>query len=274
MVPVLDLRRRELAIGEALVETGFAVLQHHGLPLAAWQRATVAAARAFALPDEIKARYRGPEDGSQRGYLPMRKILRDGRPALDRKECWHGRRPGHRYANIFPDEVPELGPAIVELIGALDALADRMLDGLDAYLGRTPGTMAARVHEGDSLFRVNHYPDTGGEPRFQPHRDFDLITFLFGATQAGLELETRDGRWLSLTPSPETVVVNAGDLLAIESTGRIPSSRHRVLAPATPDGGRISMVYFVAPRPEVRLSDGRDAGEVIDARLREAGYLR
>jgi isopenicillin N synthase-like dioxygenase len=130
------------------------------------------------------------------------------------------------------------------------------------------------VRDGDSLFRINHYPDDAGEIRFQPHRDFDLITFLFGATQAGLEIEARDGSWVPIAPSPEAIVVNAGDLLAIESGGRIPSTRHRVVAPATRDGGRIAMVYFVAPRPDVRLSDGRGAGEVIDARLREAGYLR
>jgi isopenicillin N synthase-like dioxygenase len=273
-IPVLDLRRRELPIGEALADTGFAVLAHHGLSPAVCRRAAAAAARAFALAAEIKARYRGPEDGSQRGYLPLRTALRDGRAALDRKECWHGRRAGHRYANLFPDEVPELGPAFLEVIAALDTLAERILDALDAYLDQAPGTLAARVRDGDSLFRVNHYPDEGGGTRFQAHRDFDLVTFLFGASQPGLEVETRQGRWMPLTPASEAIVVNAGDLLAIESGGRIPSTPHRVVAPAAPDGGRLSMVYFVAPRPQVRLRDGRGAGEVVDARLRQAGYLR
>lgn len=273
-IPVLDLRRRDLPVGEALVSTGFAVLEHHGLPVASWHAATAAAARAFALPDDVKAGYRGPEDGSQRGYLPVRTVLRDGRAALDRKECWHGRRPGHRHTNLFPVEVPELGPAILELVAALDRLADRVLGALDAFLGHPRGELAARVRGGDSLFRVNHYPDDGGPDRFRAHRDFDLITLLLGASQAGLELQTRDGRWLPLTPSPQAIVLNAGDLLAVESGGRIPSTLHRVVAPASPDGGRLSMVYFVAPRPEVRLRDGRDAGGMIDERLREAGYLR
>jgi hypothetical protein len=34
------------------------------------------------------------------------------------------------------------------------------------------------------------------------------------------------------------------------------------------------MVYFVSPRPEVRLVNDLSAGEFIDARLRDAGYLR
>jgi isopenicillin N synthase-like dioxygenase len=273
-VPLLDLRRDAPRLGEALRETGFAILTHHGLPASAWNRAIAAAARAFALPDALKARYRGPDDGSQRGYLPLRTALPDGRPAFDRKECWHARRPGHRYANLFPAEVPELGPACLALIPALDRLAERLLDALDAHLGYAPGTLVARVRGGDSLFRINHYPDHGDDVRFHAHRDFDLFTLLLGASRPGLELETRDGRWLPLTPSPEAIVINAGDLLAVESAGRIPSTRHRVVTPAARDGGRLSMVYFVAPRPEVRLRDGRTAGEVIDGRLRDAGYLR
>ena len=92
MISVLDLGGGAPSIGDALVVTGFAILQGHGLSAAAQHRATAAAARAFALPDDVKARYRGPEDGSQRGYLPMREVLRNGRAALDRKECWHARR--------------------------------------------------------------------------------------------------------------------------------------------------------------------------------------
>ncbi|MFN8643431.1 MAG: 2OG-Fe(II) oxygenase family protein [Candidatus Binatia bacterium] len=275
MTPVLDLRRRELPVGEALVETGFVILEHHGVPGAAWHRAVP---RRRHARSRCRTRSRraiaGQQTYSQRGYLPARTVLPDGRAALDRKECWHGRRVGHRHGNLFPDEVPELTPAVLELIAALDALADRILAALDAYLGRDPGLLVGRVRDGDSLFRINHYPGGDAGTRFQPHRDFDLITFLFGATQPGLEVETRDGRWQPIAPSRDGLVVNAGDLLAIESGGRIPSTRHRVVAPPVPDGGRISMVYFVAPRPEVRLGDGRAAGDVIDTRLREAGYLR
>jgi isopenicillin N synthase-like dioxygenase len=125
--------------------------------------------------------------------------------------------------------------------------------------------------------RVNFYPDStaaSGRDRFLAHRDFDLITLLLGANRPGLEIQARDGRWWSLTPSDTSIVVNAGDILAIESRGRIPSTMHRVVSPASLDGGRISMAYFVHPRREVPLADGRSAGEFLDARLRDAGYLR
>jgi isopenicillin N synthase-like dioxygenase len=264
------------AIGDALTRSGFFVLQDHGLPRSLWDHAAQAAARAFALPIETKARYRGPSDGSQRGYLEMRTRLSDGRAALDRKECWHARRPSHRFANIFPGEVPELEPALLALIEAFDQLADWILRGIDAFLGNS--ALAQASQSGDSLFRINHYPPRHGDaqsaPRFGAHRDFDLITFLVGATVPGLEVQDKNGSWHPLTPSADAIVVNAGDLLEVASGGRIPSSLHRVVNPSTCDGGRLSMVYFVAPRPEIELAPGRLAGEIIDHRLRLAGYLQ
>jgi len=278
VVPLIDLSAArsgpDARFGEALVESGFVVLEGHRIPSALGDRAATAALRAFALAPDVKARYRGPDDGSQRGYLEMRTALRDGRAALDRKECWHARRPGHRFANLFPAEAPELEPALLALIDAFDALAARILAGIDAFLGGT--ALAASARDGDSVFRLNHYPDLGGsrEPRFAAHCDFDLITFLLGATAPGLEIEARDGHWHALTPSASSIVVSAGDLLQVASGGRIPSARHRVVTPTSPDGGRLSMVYFVAPRPDLVLAEGIVSGDVVDRRLREAGYLR
>jgi isopenicillin N synthase-like dioxygenase len=279
-IPVLSLeslRADDARIGAALVEFGFLVLENHGIPAAYWEPAFAAAARAFALPAGVKARYRGPDDGSQRGYLELRTELGGGRDALDRKESWHVRPNGHRFANIFPDEVPEFGPRMLALVDALDALAVQILAGIDAFLAKPPGHFARAVQGSDSLFRVNFYPEsTAGVPRdrFLAHRDFDLITLLLGANRPGLEIQARDGRWWPLTPSSASIVVNAGDILALESRDRIPSAPHRVVSPPRPDGGRISMVYFVSPRREVRLDNGVSAGEFIDARLRDAGYLR
>jgi isopenicillin N synthase-like dioxygenase len=279
-VPIVDLASLSGAdprIGAALIESGFVVLEGHGIAPALWDRAYEASARVFALPAEVRSRYRGPEDGSQRGYLPVRTTLGDGREALDRKEAWHVRRDGHRFSNVLPVEVPEFGPVTLDLVRALDALLDRVLPGLDAFLGKPVGYFGEMVRGGDSLFRINHYPDMpadGTHLRFRAHRDFDIVTFLIGATKPGLEIQARDGAWWPLTPSANGIVINAGDILALESRGRIPSTTHRVVCPPQPDGGRISMVYFVSPRSEVRLESGISAGEFIDARLRDAGYLR
>lgn len=277
-IPRLDLRSPAAdgaGIGAALARHGALSLAGHGIDAACCGRATAAAARAFALPRELKERYRGPRDGSQRGYLPLRTVLPDGRETLDRKEAWHARPNGHAAANLFPEEVPEFGPSLLELLGRLLPVATRVLAGVGAFLGRPPGYFEDRVRDGDSLFRVNHYPDSAGageRARFLAHQDFDLVTLLLGASAPGLEIQTRDGRWQSIAPDPTDIVVTVGDILAIESAGSIASTPHRVVAPEAADGGRTSMVYFVSPRPEVTLANGLSAGAFVDARLREAGY--
>jgi isopenicillin N synthase-like dioxygenase len=280
-VPVIDLATLEAGdearLGDALAEFGFFILEGHGVPREHWERAYRASARVFGLPDAIKARYQMPADGSQRGYSAVRDDLGDGRAPLDRKEAWNLRRPGHRLANVFPREVPEFGAAMLALVAELDGLAARILRGIGAFLGKPPGYFEEMVLESDSLFRVNHYPDFLGEQRrlrFRAHRDFDLVTLLLGATRPGLEIETRSGSWLPITPSADAIVVNVGDLLAVESRGRLPSTVHRVVTPEESDGGRISIVYFVSPRPEIVLANGSTAGEIIDDRLRDAGYLK
>lgn len=278
VIPRLDLRSavgNGVGIGAALAEFGALVVVGHDIDAACCGRATAAAARAFALPREVKERYRGPRDGSQRGYLPLRTRLLDGRESLDRKEAWHARPSGHTAANLFPEEVPELGPSLLGLLERLQPVATRVLAGVGAFLGKRPGFFEDRVREGDSLFRVNHYPaptSTDERKRFLAHQDFDLVTLLLGASAPGLEVQTRDGCWRPIPLNATDIIVTVGDILAIESAGKIPSTPHRVVAPEAPDGGRTSMVYFVSPRPEVNLANGLSAGEFVDARLREAGY--
>jgi isopenicillin N synthase-like dioxygenase len=278
VIPELDLRSAAgdgAEIGAALAESGSLILVGHEIDATCCGRATAAAARAFALPPEVKERYRGPRDGSQRGYLPVRTRLPDGRESLDRKEAWHARPDGHAFANLFPEEVPELGPSLLELLGRLQPIAARVLAGVAAFLGREPGFFEDRVRGGDSLFRVNHYPAASsrdGRARFLAHQDFDLVTLLLGASAPGLEVQTPDGRWRSIAANATDIIVTVGDILAIESSGSIRSTPHRVVAPEAPDGGRFSMVYFVSTRPEVSLANGVSAGDFVNARLREAGY--
>ena len=277
-IPRLDLRAASAdgaEIGAELARASVLVLSGHGVDAAGCDRAAAAAARAFALPRAVKERYRGPRNGTQRGYLPLRTRLPNGRETLDRKEAWHARPDGHAAANLFPREVPELGPSLLGLLARLELVAERVLGGIGAFLGRPRGFFEERVRAGDSLLRVNHYPErsvTGERARFLAHQDFDLVTLLLGASAPGFEVQTRDGVWRGVDCAPAEIVLTAGDLLAIESDGRIASTPHRVVAPETCDGGRTSMAYFVSPRPEVMLASGVSAGAFVDARLREAGY--
>jgi len=70
---------------------------------------------------------------------------------------------------------------------------------------------------------------------------------LLGAEEAGLELMTRDGRWIPVSPRPGELVINIGDMLQRLTNGKLRSTTHRVVNP-TPDRAtkaRYSMPFFL-----------------------------
>jgi hypothetical protein len=82
--------------------------------------------------------------------------------------------------------------------------------------------------------------------------DYGTITLLFQDDRGGLEVLSPKGTFVPATPIPDTVVVNAGDLLQRWSNDVIRSTEHRVVSPRTPPQddhfpARYSIAYFCNP---------------------------
>lgn len=80
------------------------------------------------------------------------------------------------------------------------------------------------------------------------------MTFLFQDSRGGLQVASPDGTFVDATPIPNTIIVNAGDMLARWANDTIKSSVHRVVEPpsdAEIDGdtypARYSAAYFTGP---------------------------
>jgi isopenicillin N synthase-like dioxygenase len=78
------------------------------------------------------------------------------------------------------------------------------------------------------------------------------ITLLFQDSRGGLQVKSPLGTFVDATPIPDTIVVNAGDLLARWSNDTIKSTKHRVVEPPAPPEGdvypaRYSIAYFCNP---------------------------
>lgn len=260
-------------LGEALEGIGFVTVVGHGVPVELLERAYDEARGVFALPEGVKQRYETPENGRQRGYTSFGVEHAKDTLVPDLKEFWHvGRELGadhplHRSGdvppNLFPGERPSFGATFRELYTQLEGFAGRLLEAVEQYLGEPPGYFARLTRDGNSVLRVIHYPDVPdavpGAVRAAAHEDINLLTVLPVSTRPGLQVMTRDGRWLDVTPPPHVMVCDTGDMMAVLTGGRLPATTHRVVNPESRDGGRLSMPFFLHPHPDALLGPSQGA---------------
>jgi isopenicillin N synthase-like dioxygenase len=251
------------ALGRSFEEYGFAVLADHGIPDDLIHRAEEKARAFFALPEEVKRKYALGQGGA-RGYTPFGIETAKGHKAHDLKEFWHVGRElaaGHKFRdvmddNVWPAEVPGFKETFLELFDTFDRTGLTVLSAIARYLGIDEDYFRDTVRDGNSVLRLLHYPPqsepTGEHIRAGAHEDINTITLLLGAEEAGLELKTRDGRWIPVSPKPGELVINIGDMLQRLTNGKLRSTPHRVVNPS-PDrasNARYSMPFFLHFRPD------------------------
>jgi isopenicillin N synthase-like dioxygenase len=76
------------------------------------------------------------------------------------------------------------------------------------------------------------------------------ITLLFQDARGGLQVESPHGNFIDAKPVPDTIVINAGDLLARWSNDTIKSTKHQVVEPPIKEEyypARYSIAYFCNP---------------------------
>lgn len=255
------------AFGESFARYGFAVVSDHGLDDALITRALDAAKDFFARPDATKRRYHVPGGGGQRGYTPFGVEAAKGARLVDLKEFWHVGRDlpeGHPYRavmpdNLWPTETPGFRTAYSDLYAAFDGMGARLLTAIARFLDLKDDFFEAPVRNGNSVLRILHYPPVPASAegvRAEAHEDINVITLLLGAEEAGLQVLTREGRWLDINPPPGALVVNVGDMLQRLTNHVLPSTSHRVVNPSAERAHlpRYSIPFFLhfAPDYEIR----------------------
>ena len=246
-------------LGRSFEEYGFAIIAEHGIPDELIQRAEEKSRQFFALPDEVKRKYLVEGGGGQRGYTPFGIETAKGYTAHDLKEFWHVGRDlpaGHPFRshmpdNVWPAEIESFRDTFEELYATFDATGLKILRAIARYLGVDAHYFVDTVRDGNSILRLLHYPPqtepTGEHIRAGAHEDINTITLLLGAEEAGLELLTKDGRWIPVSPKPGELVINIGDMLQRLTNGRLRSTSHRVVnpEPERASHARFSMPFFL-----------------------------
>jgi isopenicillin N synthase-like dioxygenase len=254
-------------LGRSFEDYGFAIIADHGIPDGLIERAEDKAKAFFALPESVKRKYLIEGGGGARGYTPFGIETAKGAKAHDLKEFWHVGRdlpPGHKFRshmpdNVWPDEVESFRDTFSQLYAAFDEAGLKILRAIARYLDIDEDYFADTVRDGNSVLRLLHYPPIEGEPgshvRAGAHEDINTITLLLGAEEAGLELLTKDGRWIPVAPKVGELVVNIGDMLQRLTNGRLRSTSHRVVNPPPErrSRSRYSMPFFLHFRSDFMI---------------------
>jgi isopenicillin N synthase-like dioxygenase len=225
---------------------------------ARFERLEAASRRFFALPAEQKQAIAMRHGGrAWRGWFPLGGELTSGRP--DRKEGLYlgtelsaedprvrARLPMHG-ANLWPAEVPELKPAVLDYMRDVTEAAARLMEGVSLSLGLEPRYFErAYTARPTVLFRIFRYP--AGQPHGDwgvgEHTDYGLLTLLAQDRWGGLQVKGPRG-WIEAPPIEGALVCNIGDMLERLTRGRFRSTPHRVLNESGHD--RLSFPLFFDP---------------------------
>jgi len=291
------------AIGASFREYGFALVRDHGIDAALIEQAWALTAQFFALPEEEKRKYFIPGIYGARGYTPFKTEIAKGAKAHDLKEFWHVGRDlpeGSPLAdsmppNVWPDSPAGFQEVFTRLYAEFDKAGATILSRIALHLGLDEKWFDPTIEDGNSVMRLLHYPPVadaeGGAIRAGAHEDINLITLLLGAQEAGLELLTKDGRWVGVAPPEGAIVINIGDMLQRLTNHVLPSTSHRVRNPDAERAShsRYSMPFFLHLRSDFPFKtldecitpDNPDrypvsitADDYLQERLREIGLKK
>ena len=291
--------------GDSFSNMGFAIVKNHGVTEELRNKLFDVSKKFFALPDDIKKRYEEEKLNGQRGYISKNKESAKGKSVPDLKEFYHIGQTvrdndpiKEEYPdNIWPAEVTEFEAVGQQVFETFEETGRNLLRAIAQYLELDENYFDDKIHNGNSILRLLHYyPVTDksqipeGAVRAAAHGDINLITLLMGGSAEGLQAQSLDGEWISVSPGPDEIVINIGDMLARLTNDRLRSTQHQVITPNEESWTkpRYSTPFFLHPRSDMDLTcletcvseenpkhyDDLTAGEFLTERLIELGLQK
>lgn len=286
------------SLGKAYEEIGFVAVKNHGISDELIANLYRYVQQFFSLPLDQKRKYEIKDMAGQRGYTSFGKEHAKGSEAPDLKEFFqYGQTARDNFTeDIYPDnvsvkEIADFDKTLAEAYRAFEKSGTALLQAIALYLGLDENYFDQFVFNGNSILRSIHYPPITTEPvsaiRAEQHEDINLITLLVGASADGLEILSKQDKWVPVTSLPEQIVVNVGDMLQRLTNNKLCSTTHRVVNPARQfwHTSRFSIPFFLHPKTSMSLRcldncvdslhpksyDDITAGAYLDERLREIG---
>ncbi|MEQ1817197.1 MAG: 2-oxoglutarate and iron-dependent oxygenase domain-containing protein [Terricaulis sp.] len=252
-----DARDVALEIGRACKSLGFFYATGHAIGADTLAKLNSSSRAFFALPETEKMKIAMARGGrAWRGYFPVGGELTSGKPDL-KQGLYFGEELGAddarvsaglalHGANLFPDAVPELKPAVLRFIDEATRSAHAIMEGVAFSLG-LDAQYFRRTYTADPtlLFRVFEYPAGNDEGwGVGEHTDYGLLTLLAQDENGGLQVKTPNG-WIEAPPIEGALVCNIGDMLDRLTGGIYRSTPHRVRNVS--GKSRLSFPFFFDP---------------------------
>ncbi|KIV93146.1 hypothetical protein PV10_04384 [Exophiala mesophila] len=293
-IPTIDLskaedpgRLQELLdeVRHALLEVGFLYLCGHGIPEGVTRAIVELLPTLFAQPDEVKRSVALLQSPHFLGYsafgaettarvADQREQFELANELPDRYGDSNGTLPLYTRLQgpnqwLQTPDLPHLRSLVESYISALQDVAARFLAVVNEALGLPQGTLAGFTGPQDRLKLVHYRPlptaaastpegDVSGSQGVGPHKDSSgWIILLLQASDPsikGLQVLSKDGRWMDAPPVPGTLVVNLGQAFEVATNGVCKATTHRVLLPPG-DYDRYSVPFFQGVRPDLTKTD-------------------
>jgi isopenicillin N synthase-like dioxygenase len=266
-----DAAGRKSVVAElrkAALDTGFFYIVGHGVPVALIDQVFAQAKAFFDQPTEEKLRIKAADMKCLHGYEPLRAQTLEPDSPPDLKEGYlmgldlpldHPvvvRDPANYGPNQWPAGIPDFEPVMTAYLQEMLRVSQQVLRALALTLDVPEDYFSAFCDMPVSTLRLLHYPTQPekplpGEKGCGAHTDWGAVTILLQDNAGGLQVLSRDNRWIHATPIPGSFVVNLGDLMGRWTNNLYRSTLHRVIN--TSGRARYSVPFFFDGRFDFRV---------------------
>ncbi|GMJ09599.1 hypothetical protein like AT1G52820 [Hibiscus trionum] len=180
----------------------------------------------FDLPLQTKQLY--VSDKPFRGYYGVASGVGQESMVIDDAKIVQNIQPGLTNT-LWPQGNVSFSKSLVsfiELASVLEKKVRRMIleiFGVEKYADEF-------IDSTNYLLKVMKYEGSGtSEPSLRAHSDQNLTTILYPNKVDGLEIQNKDGEWMSVKLSPNSFIVMIGESLSVWLNGRLSPPYHRVV---------------------------------------------
>ena len=263
----VERKKRSEALDKICIETGFLIIEGHGVPKKVISEQWDIVSKFFSSPLDIKREVRVPYSGYPYGWIgPDQEALAASKgeeTPPDLKESFNGG-PLNIPKNIKDPAAyefcyqPSLWPQIdgfreiwESYYSEMESLAKRIMVAFAEALGLESSYFDSFINNPISALRALHYPETKDiiidkQQRAGAHTDYGSLTILLPQTgTTGLQIKKKS-TWIDVPALEDCFVINIGDLMELWTAGRWVSTLHRVVAKPN-QSPRKSLAYFHQP---------------------------